>query len=124
VPGLDEVGMPLEELDFDARVTTDFEAAEDLAAPPLPDVDTLAADDGELYGVHEPRPIDRRLPDGGDALEAGENWIEALQASAVEDGVEPERELDVTDEVYEPQHRSDERDIPVADRGSGGPRGL
>ena len=144
VQGFDEAGaMHLAELDVDARVTAEYEVAQDLVAlddvdydesaveldtPSQTDVDAIAgsitADDGELYGVHTPRAVDRHLPDGARSSEDGENWIESLQASAVENGAEPEREIDVSDEVYEPPHPSDTRDIPVADRGSGGPRGL
>lgn len=142
VQGLDEAGaMHLQELDVDARVTAEYEIAQDLAGvvdydeaaveldtPSLTDMDAIAGsisgDDGVLYGVHTPRAVDRNLADGDTSFEDGENWIEALQASAVENGAEPEREIDVVDDLFDPPHPTDTRDIPVADRGSGGPRGL
>ncbi len=144
VQGFDEASaMHLSELDVDARVTADFEVAQDLAGlddvdydasaveldtPSQTDVDAIAGsitgDDGDLYGVHTPRAVDRNLPDGDSSFDDGENWVESLQASAVENGAEPEREIDVADEIYDPPHPTDTRDIPVADRGSGGPRGL
>ena len=141
VQGLDEAGaMHLQDLDIDAQVTAEYEIAQDLSSvdydeaaveldtPSLTDLDaiqgSITSDDGELYGVYTPRAVDRNLPDGDSSYEAGENWIEALQASAVENGAEPETEIDVVDDAYDPPHPSDTRDTPVADRGSGGPRGL
>lgn len=84
-------------------------------------------DAGDLYGAHTPPAQDREHPDDDRAFESGENWLEALQASAVENGPEPERGLDdvVDDEdVLHPPHPSDTRDRPVADHGSGGRPGL
>ena len=140
VQGLGELAaMDLEELDLDAQVAAEFEIAQDLASidyeaaierdtPSQTDYDAIAGsitgDDGELYGVHTPRAVDRNLPDGDTSYDDGENWVEALQASAVENGAEPEREIDVVEDLFDPPPRSDTRDIPVADRGSGGPRGL
>jgi len=98
------------------------------------DADVVAAsrDAGDLYGGHTPPALDRDLPD--DDLAAaegqtweGQSWIEALETSAIENGAEPERELDaiVDDEdVLRPPHASRTRDTPVADHGSGGRRGL
>jgi hypothetical protein len=84
-------------------------------------------DAGDLYGAHTPPAQDRDHPDNDRAFETGENWLEALQASAAENGPEPERGLDdvVDDEdVLQPPHASDTRDRPVADHGSGGRAGL
>ena len=136
----DSMDVDLAELDLDARVTAEYEIAQDLASvdydeaaieldtPSQTDLDaiqgSITSDDGELYGVYTPRAVDRNLPDGDSSYETGENWIEALQASAVENGAEPEREIDVADDLFDPPHPSDTRDTPVADRGSGGPRGL
>jgi hypothetical protein len=84
-------------------------------------------DAGDLYGAHTPAAQDRDHPDDDRAFEVGENWLEALEASAAENGPEPERGLDdvVDDEdVLHPPHPSDTRDRPVADHGSGGRAGL
>jgi hypothetical protein len=84
-------------------------------------------DTGDLYGAHTPPAQDRDHPDDDRAFDQGENWLEALEASAAENGPEPERGLDdvVDDEdVLQPPHPSDTRDRPVADRGSGGRTGL
>lgn len=130
-------------LAFDAMSMADVETAQDLAAletdiddrareldtPSQTELDAVDAsfgghDTGDLYGVHTPRATDRDIPDDRAAMDAGENWIEALQTSAVEGGVEVEHEVDVVDEVDEPPHPTDTRDIPVADRGSAGPGGV
>jgi len=144
VQGFDEASeLYVEPLDFDAQSAADAEAAQDLATleseleeqsleldtPSQTDADAIATatrrDGGDLYGVHVPRAVDRKLPDDDRAFDDGENWLEALEASAAENGAEPERELDIIDESDEDGHRSsDLRDIPVADRGSAGPRGL
>jgi hypothetical protein len=84
-------------------------------------------DAGDLYGAHTPAAQDRDHPDEDRAFDNGENWLEALEASAAENGPEPERGLDdiVDDEdVLQPPHASDTRDRPVADHGSGGRPGL
>jgi hypothetical protein len=84
-------------------------------------------DAGDLYGAHTPPAQDREHPDDDRAFDQGENWLEALEASAAENGPEPERGLDdiVDDEdVLQPPHPSDNRDRPVADHGSGGRPGL
>ncbi|HET9623724.1 MAG TPA: hypothetical protein VFP84_20270 [Kofleriaceae bacterium] len=84
-------------------------------------------DAGDLYGVHTPVAADRTHPDDDRAFDDGQNWIEALETSAVENGAEPERPLDdiVDDEdVLRAPHPSSRRDVPVADLGSGGRRGL
>lgn len=93
----------------------------DLAEP------ARARDAGDLYGAHTPPAQDREHPDNDRAFDQGENWLEALEASAAENGPEPERGLDdiVDDEdVLQPPHPSDTRDRPVADHGSGGRPGL
>jgi hypothetical protein len=86
-----------------------------------------AHDAGDLYGAHTPPALDRKHPDDDRAFDEGQNWVEALETSAIEYGPEPERALDdvVDDEdVLNPPHPSDTRDRPVADHGSGGRRGL
>ena len=132
----------LSELDIDALDMADAEAAQDLAmlendrddaaldldTPSETTLDTVDAategDVGELYGVHTPPAVDRTLPDDRVAMDDGQNWIEALQESAVEYGAEPEHEIDPIDEMDKPPHPSDLRDRPIADRGSGGPSGV
>jgi len=84
-------------------------------------------DAGDLYGAHTPAAQDRDHPDDDRAFETGENWLEALAASAAENGPEPEHGLDDIvddDDVLHPPHRSDTRDRPIADLGSGGRPGL
>lgn len=94
------------------------------------DVDQLAVADpahgdaGELYGAHIVPAANTDLPNNDTSFNEGENWIESLEHTAAEDGPVPERELDMMDTEDEPPHRTDRRDIPVADRGSAGPRGL
>jgi hypothetical protein len=84
-------------------------------------------DDGDLYGAHTPAAVDRTHPDDDHAFAEGQNWIEALETSAIENGAEPDRELDdiVDDEdVLRPPHAALRRDTPAADHGAGGRRGL
>jgi hypothetical protein len=84
-------------------------------------------DAGDLYGAHTQVAVDRDHPDDDHANDEGQNWIEALEASAIENGAEPECELDAIvddEEVLRPPHASHTRDTPVADLGSGGRRGL
>ncbi|HEX3474807.1 MAG TPA: hypothetical protein VHT91_07180 [Kofleriaceae bacterium] len=97
------------------------DAVADLAEP------VHERDAGDLYGAHTPAAQDREHPDNDRAFDQGENWLEALEASAAENGPEPERGLDeiVDDEdVLQPPHASDTRDRPIADHGSGGRPGL
>jgi len=129
-------------LDVDVQSHADAEAAQDLAmleseldeqsleldTPSQTDADAIANaahDVGELYGVHVPPAVDTTLPDDDRSYSEGANWLEALETSAVENGAEPEREIDIVDDAdLEDHHPTDTRDIPVADRGSAGPRGL
>ncbi|MDQ3366104.1 MAG: hypothetical protein M3680_11825 [Myxococcota bacterium] len=144
VQGFDEASeLRMEPLAFDALTQADAEAAQDLASleteldegslgldmPSEADLDAIDAasvgtSTGELYGVHTVPAVDTDLPDNDQAYDRGENWLEALEASAIEHGAEPERELDIVDDMDDAPHPSDNRDIPVADRGSAGPRGL
>lgn len=78
-------------------------------------------DTGDLYGeqvqpAFEPYVVDEDL-----AMEDGQNWLEQLEQSAAEGGPLPEEAIDLRDEVT---GRYELRDLPVADRGSGGPGGL
>lgn len=134
VQGFDDVTeLELADLDVDALSSEDIEAASDLAALELRGDDDLVAPDarphdaGDLYGGHTPIAVDRVHPDNDQAFVEGQNWLEALETSAVENGVEPERELDdlVDDEeLLRSPHPSSRRDTPVADYGAGGRRGL
>lgn len=81
---------------------------------------------GELYDVHLATAVDRELPDEDRAADEGESWLEHLEASTAELGPEPERVVDPIDEsdLHAGHRKTDRRDTPVADLGSGGPRGL
>jgi hypothetical protein len=148
VQGFDEASqLVVSDLDVDALDVADAEAAQDLAAldtesgteteydEAILERDTLSQvsdaidheirrDLGELYGMHTPAAVDRSIPDEIAAMEEGQTWMEALESSAAEFGAEPEHTLDPTDETDRPPHPSDTRDVPVADRGSGGRSGL
>ncbi|MBA3397850.1 MAG: hypothetical protein H0T89_34820 [Deltaproteobacteria bacterium] len=142
VQGFDEAAeLRVDPLAVDVMSTADAEAAQDLAALetdldrrglafdsyPVPDdIDaaTVGTDTGDLYGVHAVATVDTNLPDDRTAMNEGQNWIEALETSAAENGADPETELEIDDEYDNPPHPTDTRDIPVADRGSAGPGGL
>ena len=128
--------MPLE---VDAVSRADVEAAQDLAsleveldaisrrdAAEFAEAQVRPRDAGELYGAHTPAAVDRDLPDDDRAFATGQNWIEALETSAIEGGAAPECELEIVDDedVLSPPHASTARDTPVADHGAGGRRGL
>ncbi|HET7506223.1 MAG TPA: hypothetical protein VFK02_34625 [Kofleriaceae bacterium] len=143
--GLDEASeLQVNPLEVDAQSLDDAEAAQDLAglaseadqialeedgddrAAPVEPAEPVR-DAGDLYGAHTPAAVDRVHADDDRAMAEGQNWIEALETSAIENGAEPERELDdiIDDEdVLRPPHPSDLRDTPIADHGSGGRRGL
>lgn len=97
-------------------------------------ISAIGDDTGELYGVHTPHATDNELDKTADNesfidSEAGETWLETLGKKASEYGAEAEEELDVVDDSdHHPDHRghhkSDTRDRPVADKGSGGEGGL
>ncbi|MGE0548146.1 MAG: hypothetical protein AB7O24_31400 [Kofleriaceae bacterium] len=127
-----------EELEVDIEVISDDDVATtptmasashgDGDEPPtLDEIERSLHDAGDLYGVHTPAASDPHHPDDDRAMDQGENWVEALQADAIEDGALPERELDsIVDDADTdlPPHPSDTHDRPVADRGAGGPRGV
>ena len=143
VQGFDEVGdMHVADLDIDVLDAADAEAAQDLASLEseldesaleldTPSQTTIDAQNvsvdatGELYGVHTPYAANTELPDGDASFDEGQNWIEALETSAVEYGAAPEEEVDIVDDSdTAPHSRTLTRDTPVADRGSGGPGGV
>lgn len=110
-----------------ARADADERAVVAEADADEPDPRAHDRDAGDLYGAHTPPAQDRDHPDDDRAFDDGQSWLEALETSSTELGPEPERELDdvVDDEdVWSPPHRSDTRDRPVADHGSGGRPGL
>ncbi|HEX3759651.1 MAG TPA: hypothetical protein VHW23_13150 [Kofleriaceae bacterium] len=121
-----------ESADRDTAVIAQTDADEDAligqaVACAEPDEPAHDRDAGDLYGAHTPAAQDREHPCEDRAFNTGENWLEALEASAIENGPEPERSLDdiVDDEdVLRPPHHSDTRDRPIADLGSGGRPGL
>ncbi|HWO23681.1 MAG TPA: hypothetical protein VNO30_33295 [Kofleriaceae bacterium] len=84
-------------------------------------------DSGDLYGVHVVPGMGTQLPDDDRTYDVGESWLEHLEHAAAELGPEPERVLDMADDSdHAPRGRrkSATGDTPVADHGSGGPRGL
>jgi hypothetical protein len=132
----------LEELDVDALSNEDAEAAQDLIGvgeaideaslgageeelpPELAAIPHAKTGSGDLYGVHLPSAVDRNIPEDDVAFNEGENWLEALGASATENGPVPEQDLDIVDEDDIDEPSTDTRDRPIADLGSAGPRGM
>jgi len=126
VQGFDEAAdLYVTDLNLDAVDVADAEAAQDLAAMEN-DFDDSASHPIEISAgsMDVEDTGDNRIPDDDAAFDEGQNWIEALETSAVEYGAEPEEELDVVDDMDTAPHPSDMRDTPVADRGSGGPAGV
>jgi hypothetical protein len=110
----------------DAALTDPAEQADVPPRSELDEIEALEHDTGDLYGIHTQRAVDTDLPDDRAAFDEGENWIEALEATSVENGPEPEVAIEAVDDedVDAPPHPSDTRDTPVADRGAGGPAGA
>jgi len=144
---LDAQPLAEADADFDAARATDAgeedgeqnasevdEESRELDTPSQTTADAFAegADDtGVLYGVHLPPPTDRDLDidrDGEEFKDAelGEHAFETLEKKMAEGGAAPERELDVVDDsdIERGHHKTDTRDRPVADKGSGGNAGL
>jgi hypothetical protein len=121
----EEDGVESEEADDDAREL-------DTPAQTTADAYIEAADDtGELYGSHLPPAADPDLDVSSDGetfkdSDLGEHTFETLEKKMAENGAEPEHELDVTDDsdIERGHHKTDTRDRPVADKGSGGPAGM
>jgi hypothetical protein len=103
-----------------ASLRADLDEAEAAAGlVSIDDVEVLARDVGDLYGDTPP------AGDRDAAAEEGASWLDALATSAIEQGAEPGRELAVLDDDDRDASRPDDsRDIPVADRGAGGPAGV
>lgn len=136
VQGIDEVHeFHVEDLGVDAMSEVDAdsdllfaetESALDEASLALDD-DSLVPDDVSHALDEEARRLEvGEIPDDRRAIEEGQTWLEALETSAAENGPAPEHGLDEAgdDEDVNPAHASDPRDIPVADRGAGGPAGI
>ena len=113
------------EIDEDAREL-------DTPSQTTADAYVEAADDtGELYGVHVPAASERDFDINRDGesfkdAELGEHAFETLGKKMAENGAAPERELDVVDDsdIERGHHKTDTRDRPVADKGSGGNAGM
>ena len=101
---------------------------DDLGVDALSAADVETELDATLDGRSAPTldMIEMAVYDGGDgplldpaALEEGQTWLEALETRATEIGAAPGRDL-----VMDDSEDVDTRDLPVADRGSGGPGGI
>ncbi len=128
---LDEAGR-FNEVDLGAQPHAEADAELDAAvASSAGEYESADATDsrdvGELYGIHMPAAADPDLDVTADGetfedAELGENMFETLEKKMAEGGPKPEAELDVEDDSdAERGHaRTDRRDRPVADKGSGG----
>jgi len=100
----------------------EVEAALDLQSLDVEDLDfvapeTVSMDAVEMYGAAH--------PDEDVAMETGQNWLEALETDAVEDTSQPELPIGDDNELDPASFDARSReDIPVADRGAGGPSGI
>lgn len=88
--------------------------------PPEPIDAQEVPDTGDLYGQKVDVAFEPYTVDDDVAMEDGQNWLEQLEQDAAEGGLMPEEAIDLREDT----RRNDLRDIPVADRGSGGPGGL
>jgi len=135
---LDEAGQfSVVQVDVDAQPHAEADAELDAAVATTADdytdiVDaTDIGDAGDLYGVHVPRAADAdsnltRDRETFDDADKGEHVFDTLQKKMAENGPAPETDVDVEDDS-DPDgghHKTDTRDRPIADKGSGGPAGL
>ncbi len=107
-------------------LAADLETAADLDAIPTDD-DQIAVemhDLGAMYGEETTPLLGRRHADDDQAMELGENWLEALSTNAVENSGDADYILEIIEDDGPALRGSESRDIPVADYGAGGPRGL
>jgi hypothetical protein len=125
VQGLGEAaelqGTPLE---VDAQSIDDAVAAQDLATLES-EIDELAGEDDRVIAMAGMDASSEEPPTDDLADAKGQNWVEALETSAIENGADPERELELDDlaegdGALRPPRASGTRDTPVADYGSGG----
>lgn len=126
--GYIEGGLDDDESDVD-------DDASELDTPETTTADAYAdsADDtGDLYGVHVPKAADPDLDLTQDRESfqdsaLGEHVFETLEKKYAENGTEnPEEDVEFEDDSdpHGGHSKSDRRDTPVADKGSGGPGGL
>jgi hypothetical protein len=134
---LDEAGQfSIVELDAQPQAEADAELDAAVATTADDYTDIIDATDigdaGDLYGVHVPRAADPESDvkpnrDAFDGEEDGEHVFESLEKKMAENGTaNPEEDVELEDES-DPQggHRkTDTRDRPIADKGSGGAGGL
>lgn len=112
--------------DLDAAVATTAEDYSDIIDA------TDIGDAGDLYGVHVPRASDPQSDIRGDreAFDAesdGEHMFDSLQRKMTENGTaDPEEDVRFEDasDRQGGHRKSDTRDRPIADKGSGGKSGL
>ena len=135
---LDEAGQfGIVDMNVEAQPQAEADAELDAAVATTADdytdiVDaTDLGDAGDLYGVRIPPAADKDLDVSADRESfsdsaLGEHAFETLEKKMAEGGAEPEAELDIEDDSDEHRghSKSDRRDRPVADKGSGGKAGL
>jgi hypothetical protein len=128
---------PAVDLDVDAEPQAEADAELDAAIATTADEyaetdQTDIGDVGDLYGVHVPAATDADLDQSADGesyqdANLGEHVFETLEKKMAEGGTaNPEEDVEFEDDS-DPlggHHKSDRRDLPVADKGSGGPGGL
>ncbi len=88
------------------------------------DVDSIGF---EPLEIPEVRTAGRVHPDEDVAMEDGQNWLEALETDSIEDDPSPDKPLDISDDGdidHSTLDLSGRDDVPVADRGAGGPGGI
>jgi hypothetical protein len=126
------------DLEVDAEPQAEAEAELDAAVATTADdytdiIDsTDIGDVGDLYGVHVPAAADPGTDVNPDResfkdAELGEHVFETLQKKMAEGGTaNPEEDVEFEDDSDDQRghSKSDRRDRPVADKGSGGPAGL
>lgn len=118
-------GLPLSNADDLQSLDVD-----QLAEVETDDVDTTPfatplgeKDGGDLYGLRIAAASDRAQIDDDEAFDAGQSWTESLHTHAAEGGPEPEHDVAIVDDRDIVAPSADSKDRPIADRGSGGPRG-
>jgi hypothetical protein len=127
------------DLEVDAEPQAEADAELDAAVATTADdytdiIDSTDTPDvGDLYGVHVPKAADHGDLDQNADREAfkdselGEHVFETLEKKIAESGTDnPEEDVEFEDDS-DPEvghHKTDRRDTPVADKGSGGPGGL
>ncbi len=135
---LDDAGQfSIVDVEVEAQPQAEADAELDAAVATTADdyTDIIDATDlgdaGDLYGVRMPPAADKDLDVTRDResfsdANLGEHAFETLEKKMAEGGAEPEAELEIEDDSDEHRghHKTDRRDRPVADKGSGGKAGL